>query len=107
LDNVNVVMQAKSYAWNSRDVFICAITDFEEFRLYDATTKPDYKHPNTGLIFSYRYSDYLKSKALDDFWLLSHDAVNENSINKLLKKSSVQARQKIPVDQAFLNDLST
>lgn len=52
LDRVDVVMQAKSYAWHSRDVFLAAVTDFEEFHLYDATAKPDRKHPNAGLIFN-------------------------------------------------------
>jgi len=106
LDRVDVVMQAKSYAWHSRDVFIAAVTDFEEFRLYDATAKPDRKHPNAGLIFEYRYNDYLKPKTLDDLWLLSRESVGAGSIDQLLKKSSVQARQRIPVDQAFLDDLS-
>jgi len=41
LDRTDVIMQAKSYAWNSPDVFISAVTDFEEFRLYDTTAKPD------------------------------------------------------------------
>ena len=106
LDRADVVMQAKSYAWHSRDVFIAAVTDFEEFRLYDATAKPDRKHPNAGLIFEYRYNDYLKPKTLDDLWLLSRGLVGAGSIDQLLKKSSVQARQRIPVDQAFLDDLS-
>jgi hypothetical protein len=106
LERVDVVMQAKSYAWHSRDVFVSAVTDFEEFRLYDATAKPDRKHPNAGLIFEYRYADYLKPRTLDDLWLLSREAVAAGSIDKLLKKSSVQARQRIPVDQAFLDDLS-
>ncbi|MDE3091582.1 MAG: N-6 DNA methylase, partial [Chloroflexota bacterium] len=106
LDRVDAVMQAKAYAWHSRDVFIAAVTDFEEFRLYDATAKPDRKHPNAGLIFAYRYDEYLKPKTLDDLWLVSREAVAEGSIDRLLKKSSVQARQRIPVDQAFLDDLS-
>jgi predicted type IV restriction endonuclease len=41
LDRTDVIMQAKSYAWNSPDVFISAVTDFEELRLYDTTAKPD------------------------------------------------------------------
>ena len=106
LDPVDVVMQTKTYAWHSRDVFVAVVTDFEEFRLYDATAKPDRKHPNAGLIFDFGYSDYLKSKTLEDLWLLSREAVEAGSIDKLLKKSSVQARQRIPVDQAFLEDLS-
>ncbi len=106
LERTDVVMQAKSYAWHSHEVFVSVVTDFEEFYVYDATAKPDPKHPNAGLIFSYRFRDYLKPKALDDLWLLSREAVAAGSIDQLLKKSSVQARQRIPVDQAFLGDLS-
>lgn len=31
LDKTAHIMQAKSYAWNTRDVFIVVLTDFEEF----------------------------------------------------------------------------
>ncbi len=106
LDRTDVIMQAKSYAWNSPDVFISAVTDFEEFRLYDTTAKPDRKHPDVGLIFAYRYTDYLNPKTLDDLWLLSKESVSGGSIDRLLKMSSVKAHQRIPVDRAFLDDLT-
>src|SRR5512136_40535 len=35
LDRPDMVMQAKKYAWNSKETSIAAITDSEEFRLYD------------------------------------------------------------------------
>ena len=106
LDRADVVLQAKRYAWHSPNVFVAAVTDFEEFRLYDATARPDPKHPHAGLIFKHEYADYLQPKSLDDLWLLSRASVAARSIDQLLKKSSVQARQRIPVDQAFLDDLS-
>ena len=106
LDSTDVVMQAKTYAWNSPDVFLAAITDFEGFRLYDATPRPDRRHPDVGLIFAYRCGEYLQPKVLDDLWLLSLESVAGGSIDRLLKRSTVLARQKIPVDQAFLDDLT-
>lgn len=106
IDRADVIMQAKSYAWSSQDVFVSAVTDFEEIRLYDASAKPDRKHPDVGLIFSYQYADYLKPKTLDDLWLLSREAVAAGSIDQLLKMSGIKARQKLPVDQAFLDDLT-
>jgi hypothetical protein len=106
LDRTDVIIQAKSYAWNSPDVFISAVTDFEEFRTYDTTAKPDRKHPDAGLIFAYRYTDYLRPKTLDDLWLLSKESVTGGSIDRLLKMSSVKAHQRIPVDRAFLDDLT-
>jgi hypothetical protein len=106
LDRTDVVLQAKRYAWNSPNVFLAAVTDFQEFRLYDATGKPERKHPHAGLIFAYRYSDYLKPKALDDLWQLSREAVGTGSIDRLLKQSPIATRNRVPVDQAFLEDLS-
>ena len=106
LERADVIMQAKSYSWSSRDVFVCAVTDFEEFRLYDATAKPDRRHPDVGLIFAYRYDGYLKPKTLGELWLLSRESVAAGAIEQLLKMSSVTARQKLPVDQAFLDDLT-
>ena len=106
IDRADVIMQAKSYAWSSHEVFISAVTDFEEFRLYDATVKPDRRHPDVGLIFHYQYSDYLEPETMDDLWLLSREAVAGGSIDRLLSMSGVTARQKLPVDQAFLDDLT-
>ena len=31
LEQANVIMQAKQYAWHSPNVFVAAVTDFEEF----------------------------------------------------------------------------
>jgi len=106
LDRANVVMQAKTYAWNSKQASIAVVTDFEEFRLYDATVKPDRQHPEVGLIFAHRYTEYLTPRALDDLWLLSKESVAAGSIDRLLSMSSVKQRQRLPVDQAFLDDLT-
>ena len=107
LERTDVVLQAKKYAWNSKETSIAAITDFEEFRLYDATVKPDPKHPEVGLIFAAKYTEYLKPKTADDLWLLSKEAVAAGSIEQLLKMSSVKQRERLPVDVAFLDDLTT
>ena len=56
LDRTDVIMQAKKYAWNSKETSIAAMTDFEEFRLYDATVKSDPKRPDAGLIFATKYT---------------------------------------------------
>ena len=106
LERTDVIMQAKKYAWNSKESSIVAVTDFEEFRLYDATLRPDSKHPDVGLIFAHKYATYLKPKVLDDLWLLSKEAVAAGAIEQLLKMSSVKQRERIPVDQAFLDDLT-
>jgi len=51
LDNVNHILQAKTYAWSTKEVYFVILTDFEEFKLFDASLKPNPKYPNEGLIF--------------------------------------------------------
>ena len=57
------IMQAKSYAWSTKEVFFMALTDFGEFRFYDASIKPDERNPNEGLSVQLTYGEYLKSAA--------------------------------------------
>ena len=78
LDNVNHILQAKSYAWSTKEVYFVILTDFEEFKLFDASLKPNPKFPNEGLIFDFKYADYLKS--IDKLWLLSKDEVEKGSL---------------------------
>jgi hypothetical protein len=106
LDRSDVIMQVKSYAWNTRDVFVAAVSDFEEFRLYDASLKPDRKRPDTGLLFALRYGDYLTPDGLARLWELSREAVRAGSLDRLLKVTAKEKRQRVPVDQAFLADLT-
>ena len=106
LDRTDVIMQAKKYAWNSKGSSLVAVTNFEEFRLYDATSRPDPKHPEVGLIFAHQSTAYLQPQVLDDLWSLSRAAVAAGSIEQLLKMSGVKQRERIPVDRAFLDDLT-
>ena len=41
LDSAKHILQAKGYAWNTKQVFFVILTDFEEFRFYDASIQPD------------------------------------------------------------------
>jgi predicted type IV restriction endonuclease len=104
LHKVNHVLQAKSYAWNTKNVFIVLLTDFEEFRLFDATIKPDAKNPDQGLIFELSYNQYLDN--IDKLMLLSREEVEKGSLDKLILKDLKSKKLRIPVDKAFLEDLS-
>ena len=99
-----MILQAKKYAWNtvSEIVYFAAVTDFQEFRFYDASRKPDPKHPDAGLIFAYHYDEYTTEKALADLWQLSREAVAAGGLEKLLKASDRTSRQRTPLDQQFL-----
>jgi hypothetical protein len=59
LDDVNHILPAKDYAWNTQQVSFVILTDFEEFKLFDASLKPNPKYPKEGLLFDFKYTDYL------------------------------------------------
>ena len=69
LDNVNHILQAKTYAWSTKEVYFVILTDFEGFKLFDASLKPSHKFPGEGLIFDFKYIEYLEN--IDKLWLLS------------------------------------
>ncbi len=41
LDDPRHILQATGYAWNTKTVFFVVLTNFEEFRFYDGSIKPD------------------------------------------------------------------
>ncbi|MBI1800422.1 MAG: Eco57I restriction-modification methylase domain-containing protein [Chloroflexi bacterium] len=108
LESTNAILQAKKYAWNTSEPFVyfAAVTDFEEFRFYDASRKPDPRHPNSGLIFAHRFGDYLQPQALENLWLLSAQEVAAGSLERWLTRSARRERERSPLDQTFLADLS-
>jgi len=104
LDNVNHILQAKTYAWSTKEVYFVLLTDFEEFKLFDASLKPNPKFPNEGLIFDFKYTDYLKN--IDKLYQLSKEEVEKGSLERLLPKDVKSKRLRIPVDRAFLEDMT-
>ncbi len=104
LDNVDHILQAKSYAWSTKEVYFVILTDFEEFRLYDASLKPNPKFPDEGLIFDFKYTEYLDK--LEKLWELSKERVEQGSLEALLPKDTKSKRLRIPPDKSFLEDLT-
>src|SRR4030065_290229 len=43
LDDINHILQAKNYAWSTKEESFVVLTDFEEFTLFDASLKPNPK----------------------------------------------------------------
>ncbi len=56
LGNPHHILQAKGYVWNTRSVFFVILTDFEEFRFYDASRQPDERNPDEGLLLKLAYA---------------------------------------------------
>lgn len=104
LDSVKHILQAKTYAWSTKEVYFVILTDFEEFKLYDASLKPSLKFPNEGLVFDLTYEDYLDN--VEKLWELSKQRVFEGSLEALLPRDVKSKRLRIPPDKSFLEDLT-
>jgi len=114
------IFQAKAYAWNAQIPF-AILTDFEEFRLFDATLKPDYGTPERGVVRDFD----LKFERYADLWSVlaetfGREAVASGSLERLLAQIKkvrtgrrlrtadrmlIDLRGSEPVDRAFLSFL--
>ncbi len=104
LDDVNHILQAKSYAWSTKEVYFVILTDFEEFNLFDASLKPNPKYPQEGLLYDFKYTDYLGN--IEKLWELSKERVEQGSLEALLPRDAKSKRLRIPPDKSFLEDLT-
>jgi type I restriction-modification system DNA methylase subunit len=104
LDDVNHIMQAKTYAWSTKEVSFVILTDFEEFKLFDASLKPNSKYPQEGLLYSFKYTNYLAN--IEKLWELSKERVEQGSLEALLPRDPKSKRLRIPPDKSFLEDLT-
>ena len=104
LDDVNHIMQAKTYAWSTKEVQFVILTDFEQFKLFDASLKPNPKYPQEGLLYNFKYSDYLAN--IEKLWELSKERVTAGSLEALLPRDPKSKRLRIPPDKSFLEDLT-
>ncbi|PYV35437.1 MAG: hypothetical protein DMG22_02270, partial [Acidobacteria bacterium] len=98
------ILQAKSYPWNTKSVFFAVLTDFEEFRFYDASIKPDERKPDEGLLLRLRYADYPMS--VERLWEFSPVRVAAGSLDAMLPRDRRTQRMRIPVDEAFLDEMT-
>lgn len=104
LDDINHIMQAKTYAWSTKEVYFVILTDFEEFKLFDASLKPNPKFPGEGLVLDLKYINYTANA--EKLWELSKERVEQGSLEALLPKDTKSKRLRIPPDKSFLEDLT-
>ncbi|MCX5816085.1 MAG: Eco57I restriction-modification methylase domain-containing protein [Proteobacteria bacterium] len=104
LNDARHILQAKSYAWSTKGVFFVILTNYAEFKLFDASLKPNPRFPKEGLIYDLEYTDYLSNigKLLE----LSKERVDEGSLEALIPKDLKSKRLRIPPDKSFLEDLT-
>jgi type I restriction-modification system DNA methylase subunit len=104
LDTAKHIIQAKTYAWNTKQVFFVVLTDFEEFRFYDASIQPDARKPDEGLLLKLKYTDYIAR--LEKLWEFSKERVLAGSLEAMLPRDRRTQRLRIPVDTAFLDEMT-
>ncbi|HEY5123019.1 MAG TPA: TaqI-like C-terminal specificity domain-containing protein [Ignavibacteria bacterium] len=115
LYNPDYYFQAIRYGWNANTPIVI-LTDFEEFHIIDSRFKPDIRTALDRQIERYHYSEYLdKEKLSRIYYLLSREAVENNSIDKRaaeLPKPRGKALQKglikggyQSIDESFLEEL--
>ena len=104
LDTPRHILQAKGYVWNTKSVFFVILTNFEEFRFYDASAQPDPKRPDEGLLLSLRYSDYPANA--EKLWEFSRERVAAGSLEALLPKIRRAPRLRKQVDDVFLDEMT-
>lgn len=104
LDTPRHILQAKGYVWNTKSVYFVILTNFEEFRFYDASVQPDPKRPEEGLLLTLRYSDYPVNA--EKLWEFSRERVAAGSLEALLPKIRRAPRLRKQVDDVFLDEMT-
>lgn len=102
LTGEEVVSQAVTYGYNKRTVNWVLLTDFQEFRLFDVTIRPNKRNLEAGLRLDLTYDRFLER--FDDLWLLSRESVESGLLDRtLLSKNLAKLRR--PVDKEILEDM--
>jgi type I restriction-modification system DNA methylase subunit len=100
------IFQVKRYGFSGR-VPVSILTDFEEFRVFDCTNRPQFEKPKLGVLKDY---DFIYKKYLDHFDKLfdtfSRDAVEAGSLETLTKRLLQKKTGDFALDKEFLEDLS-
>src|SRR6185437_5411770 len=97
------ILQTKRYAWSGR-IYFAGICDFEQFRFFDSSLRPDEKRPLDGEAFHFIYNEYASN--IDKLWELSRDRVAAGSLDQFLRKDRKSLLQRVPVDKDFLEELT-
>ena len=100
------IFQVKRYGFSGR-VPVSILTDFEQFRTFDCTRRPEFDKPKLGVIkeLDLTYVQYLDQfdQIYDTF---SHEAVEAGSLDTLTRKLLQKKTGDFALDKHFLEDLS-
>jgi hypothetical protein len=104
LSNPHHILQAKGYVWNTRQVFFVILTDFKEFRFYDASRQPDDRNPEEGCLLKLARDEYLEN--VEKLWEFSKERVAAGSLDALLPKIRRAPHLRKQVDDVFLDEMT-
>jgi len=115
LSNADDYFQSIRYGWNA-GTQITFLTDFQEFHILDCRIKPDISSILNYKIKKYHYSDFLNEEKFSEiYWLLSREAVVNNSLEKFAESLPKPKGKAIlkgthrgiyqSIDEAFLEEL--
>jgi hypothetical protein len=104
LGNPHHILQAKGYVWNTRSVFFVILTDFEEFRFYDASRQPDERNADEGQLLKLGWAGYLENA--EKLWEFSRERVAAGSLDALLPKIRRAPHLRKQVDDVFLDEMT-
>ncbi len=104
-DETYPAFQLRRYAWNAK-LPLSILTDFEEFAVYDCTTKPSEKDKaSVGRIMYLTFEEYLTK--FDDIWnVFSKECVWKGSFDRFIE-SSKGKRGTAEVDNEFLKEIES
>ena len=102
-DDIVPAYQLRRYGWSAK-LPLSVITDFEEFAVYDCTTRPyPADKASTARIRYIEYKDYIKE--IDFFWdVFSKEQILKGSFDKYIK-SDKGKKPAASVDSEFLKSL--
>jgi type I restriction-modification system DNA methylase subunit len=104
LGNPHHILQAKGYVWNTRSVFFVILTDFEEFRFYDASRQPDERNADEGRLLRLGCGEYVENA--EKLWEFSRERVAAGSLDALLPKIRRAPHLRKQVDDVFLDEMT-
>ena len=113
LTNKDYYFQTARYGWNATTP-VAVLTDFEEFHIVDCRFRPSIDDALNYKLKKFHYSDYAdKEKFSEIYWLFSHEAVANGSIEKYAdalpkprgKKAKAVKGITQSIDEAFLEEL--
>lgn len=102
-DEAEPAFQLRRYAWNAK-LPLSILTDFEEFAVYDCTTKPSEKDKaSVSRIMYITFEDYLNK--FDEIWnIFSKEYVWKGSFDRFIE-SSKGKKGTAEVDDEFLKEI--